>query len=130
MDSPGVCCPNLACPARGQRDQGNIRVHSQMPRRYRCTVCRQTFTASKGTALYRLHRPASLFVQVVTLLAYGCPPEAIVAAFGLDERTASACSRGWSSSPTPSRACKLTSCGSRSRAAWSGSRWPWRWVVP
>ncbi len=26
-------------------------------------------------------------VQVVTLLAYGCPCQAIVAAFGLDERT-------------------------------------------
>jgi hypothetical protein len=26
-------------------------------------------------------------VTVVTLLAYGCPPQAIVAAFGLDERT-------------------------------------------
>ena len=28
-----------------------------------------------------------MFVIVVTLLAYGCPPQAIVAAFGLDERT-------------------------------------------
>jgi len=26
-------------------------------------------------------------IQVVTLLAYGCPSQAIVAAFGLDERT-------------------------------------------
>lgn len=90
MDSSGVFCPNLACPARGQRDQGNIRVHSPREQRYRCTVCQQTFTATKGTALYRLHRPAPLFVQVVTLLAYGCPPAAIVAAFGLDERTVAA----------------------------------------
>jgi transposase-like protein len=90
MDSRGVFCPNLACPARGQRDQGNIRVHSQQAQRFRCRVCGQTFTASKGTAFYRLHRPAPLFVQVVTLLAYGCPPAAIVAAFGLDERTVAA----------------------------------------
>lgn len=90
MDSPGVFCPNRACPARGQAEQGNIRVHSQQPPRFRCRVCGQTFTASKGTAFYRLHRPAPLFVQVVTLLAYGCPPAAIVRAFGLDERTVAA----------------------------------------
>jgi transposase-like protein len=90
MDSLGVFCPNLACPARGQPNQGNIRVHSQRDRRYRCQVCGQTFTASKGTAFYRLHHRAPLFVQVVTLLAYGCPPAAIVAAFGLDERTVAA----------------------------------------
>jgi transposase-like protein len=90
MDSQGVFCPNLACPARGQWDQGNIRVHSQQTQRFRCRVCGQTFSASKGTAFYRLHRPAPLFVQVVTLLAYGCPPAAIVAAFGLDERTVAA----------------------------------------
>jgi transposase-like protein len=34
-----------------------------------------------------LKRPHSLFFLVVTLLSYGCPPQAIVAAFGLDERT-------------------------------------------
>lgn len=90
MDSRGVCCPNPACPASGQRDQGNIRMHGQQVPRYRCTVCGQTFTPTKGTALYRLHRPLPLFVQVVTLLAYGCPPPAIVAAFGLDERTVAA----------------------------------------
>lgn len=90
MDSQGVFCPNLACPARGQANQGNMRVHSQRERRYRCTVCGQTFAATKGTALYRLHHPQARFVQVVTLLAYGCPPAAIVAAFGLDERTVAA----------------------------------------
>lgn len=90
MDSRGVFCPNPACPASGQRDQGNIRVHGRRVARYRCTVCGRTFTPTKGTALYRLHRPTPLLVQVVTLLAYGCPPAAIVAAFGLDERTVAA----------------------------------------
>jgi transposase-like protein len=65
-------------------------VHSQKARRYRCTVYGRTFAASTGTAVYRLHRPALLFVQVATLLAYGCPPAAIMAAFGLDERTVAA----------------------------------------
>lgn len=35
-----------------------------------------------------LRKPAELIVVVVTLLAYGCPVQAIVQAFGLDERTA------------------------------------------
>jgi transposase-like protein len=90
MDTQGIFCPNRACPARGQRDQGNIRVHSHRDRRYRCQVCDQTFAATTGTPLYRLHMPADLFVRVITLLAFGCPPTAIVAAFGLDARTVAA----------------------------------------
>ena len=90
MDSQGVFCPNRACPARGQSEQGNVRVHSQQIPRERGLVCGQTFTPTKGTALYRLHRSVPLFVQVVPLLAYGCPPPAIVAAFGLDDRTVAA----------------------------------------
>ena len=34
-----------------------------------------------------MHKPWWLVIAVVTLLAYGCPVQAIVAAFGLDERT-------------------------------------------
>lgn len=34
-----------------------------------------------------LRKPTQLIVTVVTLLAYGCPVQAIVHAFGLDERT-------------------------------------------
>lgn len=36
---------------------------------------------------FGLRKPISLIVIVVTLLAYGCPVQAIVQAFGLDERT-------------------------------------------
>jgi transposase-like protein len=42
---------------------------------------------TKGTALYRLHKPQELLFVVLTLLAYGSPIQAIVAALGLDERT-------------------------------------------
>lgn len=93
MDSQGVFCPNLACPARGQADHGNIRVHSRHDRRYRCQVCGKTFAATVGTPLYRCHRPVEVVVQVVTLLAFGCPPRAIQAAFGLDRRTVAAWAR-------------------------------------
>jgi len=66
---------------------GNIGVHSQAERRYRCARCGQTFAATTGTAFYRLRTAADLVTLVLTLLSHGCPPQAIVAAFGLDERT-------------------------------------------
>jgi hypothetical protein len=62
-------------------------IHSQKECRYRTKRCGQTFSATKGTALYRVHKPHELVTTVVTLLAYGCPVQAIVAAFDLDERT-------------------------------------------
>jgi len=34
-----------------------------------------------------MHKPKELVFTVITLLAHGCPLQAIVAAFGLDERT-------------------------------------------
>lgn len=45
------------------------------------------FAGTVDTPFYRLHKPAELAVLVLTLLSYGCPTQAIVAAFGLDERT-------------------------------------------
>ena len=45
------------------------------------------FAATIGTPFYRLHTSAELVVLVLTLLSHGCPTQAIVAAFGLDERT-------------------------------------------
>ncbi|MGE3537814.1 MAG: hypothetical protein AB7N91_10325 [Candidatus Tectimicrobiota bacterium] len=42
---------------------------------------------TKGTALYRLRTSAETISLVVTLLAHGCPLQAIVVAFGYDERT-------------------------------------------
>ena len=90
MDPRAQFCPDPHCPARGRSAAGNIKVHSYPERRYRCTTCRKTFAATTGTPFYRLHKDSVLFVCVVTLLAYGCPTQAIVAAFGLDERTVSA----------------------------------------
>jgi transposase-like protein len=50
-------------------------------------VCGKTFTERSGTAFYRLHHNEELMTVVIALLANGCPPQAIVAAYGLDERT-------------------------------------------
>src|SRR5258707_7820775 len=90
MDPQDQFCPNLECPGRGQVGAGNIQVHSQAERRYRCKCCGKTFSESKGTALYALKKGPDLFVIVTTLVAHGCPLQAVVAAFGLDERTVSA----------------------------------------
>lgn len=80
-------CPNMACPARGNVGAGNITIHSQKERRYQCSGCGKTFSETNGTALYRVKKEADLFILVLTLLVHGCPVQAIVAAFGLDERT-------------------------------------------
>lgn len=87
MDPTKAFCDNPDCPTRGLLGQGNIKVHSHQERRLVCRRCGKTFAASKGTPLYRLHKDSSLFVIVITLLGAGCPPQAIVAAYGLDERT-------------------------------------------
>lgn len=87
MDPQTVFCHNPACPARGQMGKGNIGIHSWKERRYICHECQTTFSAGKGTAFYRLRTSKELVVLVVTLLAHGCPIQAIVIAFGLDERT-------------------------------------------
>jgi transposase-like protein/IS1 family transposase len=87
MDPTTTFCLNWDCPARGQIGQGNIGIHSRKDKRFICTQCRKTFSATRGTVFYRLRTSAETVVLVVTLLAHGCPVQAIVAAFGLDERT-------------------------------------------
>lgn len=87
MNPQDIFCPNIDCPARGQIGKGNISIHSQKEKRYLCDECGSTFTTTKGTIFYRLRMDPQIVVQVITLLAYGCPNQAIVQAFGLDERT-------------------------------------------
>ena len=91
MDPTTTFCPNLACPARGQTGQGNIGIHSCKDKRFLCTECHKTCSATKGTAFYRLRTSAETVSLVVTLLAHGCPLQAIVVALGYDERTVA----GW-----------------------------------
>ncbi|MCZ7572833.1 MAG: hypothetical protein M5U01_30125 [Ardenticatenaceae bacterium] len=86
MDPKAVFCPNLACPARGQVGRGTIVIHSQQEQRYKWNQCGRTFAATSGTAFDRLRTAVDLVVLGVTLLAHGCPVQAIVAAFGVDER--------------------------------------------
>jgi transposase-like protein len=87
MNPQEIFCPNIVCPARGQTGKGNIHVHSQKDKRFICDVCHDTFRASKGTIFYRLRHDPKTVLCVIILLAYGCPLQAIVKAFDLDERT-------------------------------------------
>jgi transposase-like protein len=87
MDPTTVFCPNGHCHARGQTGMGNITIHSRKEQRFLCHACHKTFSATTGTVFYRLRTSAETVVLVVTLLAHGCPIQAIVAAFGFDERT-------------------------------------------
>src|SRR2546426_6726055 len=87
MDTSKQFCPNAACCARGQRGAGNISIHDRQRQRSRCKICKQTFSARRGTMFEGLRKPSELIVIVVTLLSYGCPGQAIVKAFELDERT-------------------------------------------
>src|SRR5260370_7610188 len=87
MNAYQVFCPNLECMARGQVGQGNIVSHGCKRPRYRCKTCGKTCSAKEGTRFAGLRKRTEVIVIVVMLLAYGCPIQAIVQAFGLDERT-------------------------------------------
>src|SRR5229473_6553811 len=87
MDTPKQFCPNLECSARGKMGEGTITIHDRKRQRSRCKICKQTFSARRGTMFEGLRKPMELIVIVVTLLSYGCPVQAIVHAFDLDERT-------------------------------------------
>src|SRR5690349_14925962 len=86
-DASKLFCPNLDCPARGKCNAGNIVSHGKTRPRYKCKVCRRTFSERQGTMFEGLRKAEEVILLVVILLSYGCPPQAIVHAFGLDERT-------------------------------------------
>ena len=90
MDPQADSATTPTAPPGGELGLGNIRVHSRTERRYRCTACGRTFAETRDTPLYRLKKTADLVTLVLTLLCHGCPLQAIVAAFGLDERSVAA----------------------------------------
>jgi transposase-like protein len=87
MDPQQRFCPNEACVARGQIGKGNLVIHSKAPERYRCKVCRKTFSGREGTVFYRAHVSAAQMTVVLGLIAHGCPIAAICAVFGYQART-------------------------------------------
>jgi transposase-like protein len=90
MDPTPTFCPNLACPARGRIGQGTIGIHARKEQRFLCTQWRKTFSATTGPVFSRLRTSAEPGVLVVPWLAHGGPVQALVAAWGGDERTVAA----------------------------------------
>ena len=86
-DASQLFCQNEACPAREQVGAKTIVKYGQKRERYQWKVCQKTFSAWQGTMFEGHRKPVELIVIVVTLLAYGCPLQAIVHAFDLDEGT-------------------------------------------
>ena len=87
MHPPALFCRNIGCPSRGLRNQDNIRVHDSLKQRYRCLTCRKTFRITDGTLFHGKKYPPETITRVITLLSLGCPLQAIVQAFEIDERT-------------------------------------------
>jgi transposase-like protein len=77
----------MACPARGQTGQGNIRIHGKARPRFKCVVCGKTFSARAGTPFFRRRTEEATITCVVTLVGHGCPVPAIEAAFGFQAQT-------------------------------------------
>lgn len=80
LDPKAMRCPHC-------QEEERLGIHSQAKRLFMCHSCGKTFSETKGTVFENLHYPSWVVVLVLTLLAYGCPVGAIVAAFGIDERT-------------------------------------------
>ena len=90
---PGDFCPNEACPDHGklQNDQQqNIKKIGKTPRgvqRYQCKTCQATFTATKGTLLFRKRTPEHEILETLALLAEGSRISSLSRAKGFKEDT-------------------------------------------
>jgi transposase-like protein len=73
MDPRQQWCHNPRCRAYGRLGEDHVVIHSQKERRYQCKSCRRTFTETRDTPFYRMHKPKWLVVAAVTLVAHGGP---------------------------------------------------------
>ncbi len=72
MQSNQNCCHNPECADLDKINQGNIKVFSYKERRFYCTSCRTTFSASRNTVFYKLRTPHQDFIEAVGMLAERC----------------------------------------------------------
>jgi len=87
MNKKKQFCHNEKCENYGLRDKDNIIIHSKKEKRYKCKDCGKTFSQTKGTVFYNKQHNMDTIKLVVGLSAFGCPIQAIVFAFDIDERT-------------------------------------------
>ena len=87
MDPTTVFCPNRALPCQRPKRPGQYRYPFAEGQALHLHECRKTFSATTGTVFYRLRTSTATVVSIVTVFAHGCPVQAIVVAFGVEERT-------------------------------------------
>lgn len=85
MTEPALNPAIMVCPHCNEED--NIWIHSQKERRFKCNKCNRTFAESRGTMLFNKRYPNWVILLVLSLLAGGCPVQAIVFAFKINEQT-------------------------------------------
>lgn len=76
MDPHEQFCHNKGCRAYGRKGEGHVVIHSSTEQRYQCKRCKKTFSATKGTAFYRIHKPHELVLMVLTLCSLTALPGA------------------------------------------------------
>ena len=89
MNTQDAACPNPECPNKGIQAAETISIHSKKEKRFRCRKCGRTFVTTYGTMFYRRHYDEDFICQVLSLVGQGCPVQAIVKTFEIDERTVS-----------------------------------------
>jgi transposase-like protein len=77
LAKPGDFCSHPDCSEYGKRQdskQKNIKKYGKTKRgvqRYRCCVCKRTFTATSGTIFYGKHTSQAEILETLALLAEG-----------------------------------------------------------
>ena len=89
---PGDFCPNPACPEYGKvrQDKSNIKKSGKTKagvQRYQCKACGKTFTATKGTIMFRKRTPEREILETLALLAEGSRISSLSRAKGIKEDT-------------------------------------------
>jgi transposase-like protein len=86
----GSFCWNVACSVYGKVEAGTIQRFGKTKRgvqRYRCRLCRETFTATKGTVFYGVHHEPEEVIECFALLAERSSLAAIHRTKGIKEET-------------------------------------------
>ena len=85
----GDFCPYTDCPEYGNVAQNIIKFGRTKAgqQRFRCVTCQRTFTATKGTLLYRRRTPAAEIFKTLHLVAEGNRVSSVTRSTGHKEDT-------------------------------------------
>jgi len=83
-------CPHVNGSARGNTGESTRPIHDRTRQRSRCTVCRQTWCAWRGTVFEGRRTPTERRIMVITWRSSRDPVHALMQACGLEERPVAA----------------------------------------